>query len=299
MHWLALMLLTMYLITMFVLRYLKVPSRKSLLKNKWESYIQNISKCIDFERDIQLADKVYIPKAYKEINKSKSPPIIEIIQTILLMLFDIIYGSILWAVDKNFKTMKPEEVKLESSYAQGVYFPLSWIIIISYTLMLIWFRKVLQNDLKINYKLYILAAISMVVILVWAVIYASAVLKDKPVGTRIMITSAFLVVSFWFLSILMFYIHWSKNGYAFYKRHKFSIKSQPVCKVKKQRRNTQIHIEEVKINQSLKNYKEEKSEESNYKSDNYFNQTDNEDLIDVKLNETLYEMVVQPNAKMK
>ena len=108
MHWLALMVLALYIITMFICNYIKLDNRKSLLKYKWESYIQNLSKWIDFERDIQLGDKIYIPKAYKELNKKQSFPIIEIIQISLLILFDIIYGSILWGVDQNFKTMKPK-----------------------------------------------------------------------------------------------------------------------------------------------------------------------------------------------
>ena len=194
---------------------------------------------------------------------------------------------------KILKQWSQNRVELESNYAQGIYFPLSWIIIVSYTLMLIWFRKVQQNNLNINYKLYILAIISWIIIFVWAVAYASTVLIDKPVGTRVMITSAFLITVFWFLSVLMFYTHWTKNRYSFYKRHKFNVRGDIPHKKKKAKQNSQLRIEEVKIQQKNedKNINHpEISDESNLKSDSNYNDSDQ---VPNKVNnkETFLEMI--------
>lgn len=68
-----------------------------------------------------------------KINKTKVK--IQIVILMLFLIYYILYGAIIWAFVEDISSMDPKKVEIEKEYDQGVFFPLAWIILLSYTLL--------------------------------------------------------------------------------------------------------------------------------------------------------------------
>ena len=215
----------MLLIFRWIWLFVEVPNRQILRQNKHEKYAEQVKKCTDFENDIKFHDKIRIPDPdSKRAKRSRASVLFELIPIIALIVFYIIYGIILWSVDQDFERAYPKKVELERAYSQGVYFPLGWTLIISCSLILLWYRCFEKNKYELNSPIILFGVGSFIVIFISAIIYSTTVLKDYSNGTQTVITSGFIAGAFAIFTCMMFYGYWSSNGYVFYVRHKFRIK---------------------------------------------------------------------------
>lgn len=172
MHCSALFVVSIMLITFWIMRFWRIPSIKSNLQKKHDLYIK-ILREIDERFGFRI--KKTIGLEFQRVNKDLNNPnhyYIQLIPIVILELFFIIYGSILWGVDEDFDFAKPERITIEdenqrySYFAQGIFFPLAWTLVISYTLLLVWYQKFKGKDFKMNWRLLALSIIAFIIILI-------------------------------------------------------------------------------------------------------------------------------------
>lgn len=166
-HCIALLLISLLLVTFWVWKYWKVSSWTTILQNKYENYIEKVNKCDDLERDLKMIDKLEVPQYYPKANEiDKTRLLFGLIPIIVHFVFFVVYGVILWTVDQNFKKAIPKRIKIDEEHPQGVYFPLAWVIVISYTFLCVWFRLFQKNEFKMKWQLFLLAVLALISIVV-------------------------------------------------------------------------------------------------------------------------------------
>jgi hypothetical protein len=146
MHIIALTIISIILITNWIINYIPVSHSKFKMTQKYEKYIEILNKVDSFKRDMETIKKIAVPAAdLRKEAREKVNIYIGLLPIGLLLSFFIIYGSILWGVDTHFAHAKPVKLNFNKEYAQGVTFPFGLCIVISYTLLCLWFRLFQRN----------------------------------------------------------------------------------------------------------------------------------------------------------
>ena len=95
MHCLALLLISIYVITNWIWKFFPVSNSYSEIKDRYQSYLQQLSKCQDFEYDLKHRYNIDFPEHDVIGNKDdKKSLYYELIPISVLLIFYVIYGIV-------------------------------------------------------------------------------------------------------------------------------------------------------------------------------------------------------------
>lgn len=160
MHCVALLIISLLLITIWICKFWKVSTQQSRIQNTYDKYLEKVNKLEELSNDLKIRDKMEVPEYYPRDGSVDDHKIYYgLIPIIILLVIFVIYGIILWAVDQNFEYALPDKIFIEKKKGdrQGVFFPLAWTIVLSYTLLCIWFRLFQRNKYKMKLYLWVFA----------------------------------------------------------------------------------------------------------------------------------------------
>lgn len=165
MHCACLLIISILLITILVLKLWKLKTMRTKEEEKYDNMVEKVQVIEPLRNDLIKVDNIQPPELDKRSGKQDKKNIyFGLIPIGLLIAFFVIWGIILWSVNQSFRYAKPAKIEYKGSYEQGVFFPLGWAIVISYTLLCIWFRHFQVNNFQMNWWLWIIAGVSILAI---------------------------------------------------------------------------------------------------------------------------------------
>jgi hypothetical protein len=277
------------------MRFWEIPSFKSNLEKKHNLYINKLS---EIDERFAFRIKKTIGLEFQRVNREQNNSVylyMQLVPIAILEIFFVAYGIILWSIDTGFHFAKPEKITIRdekdnySYFAQGIFFPLAWTLLISYTLLLIWYQKFRTKKFVMDWRLFILLIVAFVIILIWAILYSVLVLKDCTTETQILVTTAFVIATYCFFTGAMFYGYFQSNGHNFYYRNRFDvlvdIEQKKKQFEKEKAKRIEKLIEEEKLeeyvskrnrNQSMQNSSMVSESFESYDGNQYYNEDEEE-----------------------